>query len=106
MKNTIFVILAMLVFVPVLMAGVLDIAGSFIESNWKALTGTLALLAGGYAIPVVRIFARTLIAAIVKAIFSEEILKLAFFKVAQKYVDSTESDFDDKLLDKIKENMS
>jgi len=105
MKKLIIILVIMFALVPVVYAGVFDKAGSFIEDNWKAITGSLALLAGGYAIPVVRIFARTLIAAIVKAVFSEEILKLAFFKLAQKYVDSTESDFDNALLDKIKANM-
>jgi len=101
---TIFVLLALMV-VPV-MAGVFDGVGSWLEDNWKALSGVVAVLVGGYAVPVVRIFAREILVASIKALISREMLKLMFLKLAHDYVESTETDLDNKWLERVEKNLS
>lgn len=73
----------------------------FVQDNWKAVAGAVAL-GGGVLIPVVRKVIGKIVVATVKVLITEKFIMKVFFKYADKYVESTESTFDDDLVADVK----
>lgn len=73
----------------------------FVQDNWKAVAGVTAL-SGGVMVPVVRKVIGKIVVATVKVLITEKFIMKIFFKYATKYVQSTESTFDDDLVAAVK----
>lgn len=73
----------------------------FVQDNWKAFAGVVAL-GSGVAVPVVRKAIGKIVVATVKVLITEKFVMKIFFKYATKYVNDTASTFDNDLLDEVK----